>query len=139
MIKLIEKLMESIKSFIRKFTKKKTVNPIKSSGPVFVNRGDKKEPNPPRGSAPLKDPENAEPVTDEAYTFGNDILAELKNDRTLQLEEEYGILKVLEDDVSVSDLVTELNETLVLLNNKKAQQHRIIVQYRYSVYLANSR
>ncbi|HII01841.1 TPA: hypothetical protein HA351_09430 [Methanosarcinaceae archaeon] len=78
-------------------------------------------------------------MTDEAYTFGNDILAELKNDRTLQLEEEYGILKVLEDDVSVSDLVTELNETLVLLNNKKAQQHRIIVQYRYSVYLANSR
>ncbi|HII01842.1 TPA: hypothetical protein HA351_09435 [Methanosarcinaceae archaeon] len=54
MIKLIENLMESIKSFIRKFTKKKTVNPIKSSGPVFVNRGDKKEPNPPEEAPPSK-------------------------------------------------------------------------------------
>ncbi|WP_440954892.1 hypothetical protein ACSAZK_15145 [Methanosarcina sp. Mfa9] len=139
MIKLIEKLIESIKSFIRKFTKKKTANPIKSSGPGFVNRGDETEPKNPQGSAPLKAPENAEPVTEEAYTFGNDILEELKNDRTLQLEEEYGILKVLEDDVSVSDLATELNETLALLNNKKAQQQRIIVQYRYSIYLTNSR
>ena len=138
-MKLIEKLIEAIKNIIRKFTKKKSTGKIKSNGPAFAKGLDETKPRTPIKTAPPRDPENEETRAEEADTFGNDILAELKNDRALQLEEEYGILKVLEDDVSVSDLVADLNETLVMLNNKKMQQHRIIVQYRYSIYMANSR
>jgi len=138
-MELIEKLMESIKSIIRKLTKKKSTGKIKSSGPAFAKGVNETKPKPPLESSIPKEPESEEPGTGEADTFGNDILAELKNDRALQLEEEYGILKVLEDDVSASDLVNELNETLVTLRNKKIQQHRVIVQYRYSIYLSDSR
>ncbi len=139
MMELIKKLMESIKNIIRKLTKKKSTEKIKSSGPAFAKGINENKPKLPLESIPSKNPENKEPGTGEADTFGNDILEELKNDRTLQLEEEYGILKVLEDDVSASDLLTELNETLVTLRNKKIQQHRVIVQYRYSIYLSDSR
>lgn len=139
MMELIEKLMESIKNIIHKLTKKKSTEKIKSNGPAFAKGVNETKPRLPLENTLPKDPENEEPGTVEADTFGNDILEELKNDRALQLEEEYGILKVLEDDVSASDLLTELNETLVTLKNKKIQQHRVIVQYRYSIYLSDSR
>jgi len=140
-MELLEKLTELFNKFIQILKRKNPAGTINRSLPVFAKKGAEPQPDPElmiKGMYP-DSLEAEEPEPENMDLFGKDLLQELKNDIALQLDDEYAIIKVL-DEVSAEDLVNELRETLAMIKNKKIQQQQmVVVQYSYGVFLTSSR